>query len=91
MSTYKSDKCKSGDAPVASVAMVTYNQAGYIRKSIKSVLRQKTSFAFELIIGEDCSTDGTREIVFEYQRLFPQQIHVITSEKNVGPSENLGV
>jgi glycosyltransferase involved in cell wall biosynthesis len=74
---------------VASVAMVTYNHAGYIRTAIESVLNQQTSFPFELVIGEDCSTDGTREIVFECQRLFPQQIRVITSDKNVGIAENL--
>jgi glycosyltransferase involved in cell wall biosynthesis len=74
---------------MASVAMVTYNHAGYIRQAIESVLSQKTSFPFELVIGEDCSTDGTREIVLEYQRLFPQQVRVITSEQNVGGIENL--
>src|SRR5262244_4151021 len=79
----------SGDSPMASVAMVTYNHARYIRESIESVLNQKTSFPFELVIGEDCSTDGTRDIVFEYQRLFPQQVRVITSAQNVGGIENL--
>src|SRR5580765_1129364 len=89
MTTDSTGTRSSGDSPMASVAMVTYNHAGYIREAIESVLSQKTSFPFELVIGEDCSTDGTRDIVFEYQRLFAQQIHVITSERNVGGSENL--
>ena len=53
--------------PLVSVKMITYNHAPYIAQAIEGVLQQKTNFPFELVIGEDCSTDGTREIVFEYQ------------------------
>ncbi len=74
--------------PVVSVHMITYNHAPYIAEAIEGVLRQKTSFPFELVIGEDCSTDGTREIVFDYQKKFPEIIRVITSEKNVGSRKN---
>jgi glycosyltransferase involved in cell wall biosynthesis len=74
--------------PLVSVSMVTYNQAHYISQAIECVLRQKTDFPFELVIGEDCSTDGTREIVFEYQRKYPDVIVVITSDSNVGATEN---
>ena len=49
---------------------------------------QKTTFPFELIIGEDCSTDGTREIVMDYAQKYPEIIRVITSESNVGMMEN---
>jgi glycosyltransferase involved in cell wall biosynthesis len=74
--------------PVVSIVLITYNHAAHIRKSIGGVLEQRTSFPFELIVGEDCSTDGTREIVFECQRAHPGVIRVITSEKNVGAFEN---
>jgi len=50
---------------------------------------QKTDFPFEYIIGEDCSTDGTREIVFEYAKKYPDKIRVITAGKNVGMTENI--
>jgi glycosyltransferase involved in cell wall biosynthesis len=50
---------------------------------------QKTNFPFEIVIGEDCSTDGTRKIVFDYQNKFPDLIKVITSEANVGPQANI--
>ena len=50
-----------------SVYMPVYNQKEYIADAIEHVLRQKTVFPFELIIGEDCSTDGTREVVFSYR------------------------
>jgi len=74
--------------PLVSVAMVTYNHAPYIADAIKGVLLQETNFQIELVIGEDCSTDGTREIVFNYQKKYPNVIRVITSEKNVGGKEN---
>lgn len=74
--------------PLVSVHMITYNHAPYIRKAIESVLAQKTNFSFELVIGEDCSTDGTREIVFEYKDKYPNIIRVITSEHNVGAKAN---
>lgn len=74
--------------PLVSVKMITYNHAPYIARAIEGVLQQKTAFPFELVIGEDCSTDGTREIVFEYQKKHPDIIRVITSSKNVGMNKN---
>ena len=74
--------------PLVSVKMITYNHAPYIAQAIEGVLQQKTDYPFELVIGEDCSTDGTREIVFEYEKKYPDIIRVITSEKNVGMKKN---
>jgi len=74
--------------PLVSVHMITYNHAPYIAQAIEGVLKQETNFPFELVIGEDCSTDGTRKIVFEYQKKYPLIIRVVTSEKNVGSHEN---
>jgi len=68
--------------------MITYNHAPFIVKAIDGVLHQKTNFLFELIIGEDWSTDGTRDIVLEYQKKFPEIIRVITSDENVGMKQN---
>jgi glycosyltransferase involved in cell wall biosynthesis len=75
--------------PLASIVLITYNHAPYIRRSIDGMLQQKTSFPFELIIGEDCSQDNTRDIVLGYQRAHPGQIRLLTSDKNVGALENL--
>ena len=74
--------------PVASVKILAYNHGPYIQRAIEGVLQQKTSFPFELIIGEDCSTDNTREIALKYEQLHPGIIRVITSERNVGGHEN---
>ncbi len=73
--------------PVVSVKMITYNHAPYIAQAIEGVIQQETDFPFELVIGEDCSTDGTREIVLEYQKKYPDIIRVIASEHNVGASK----
>lgn len=74
--------------PLVSVSMITYNHAPYIANAIQGVLQQKVDFPIELVIGEDCSTDGTRDIVFNYQKKHPDIIRVITSEKNVGMKHN---
>ncbi len=74
--------------PLVSVLSVTYNHAPYIAQAIESFLAQKTTFPFEIVIGEDCSTDGTREIVFGYANRYPKLIRVVASEKNVGGMNN---
>jgi Glycosyl transferase family 2 len=75
--------------PLVSVQMLAYNHAPYIRAAVEGVLSQKTDFRFEVIVGEDCSTDGTRQIVLDYQRRYPEIVRVLTSEKNVGMHANV--
>jgi hypothetical protein len=74
--------------PLVSVVMITYNHEPYIAQAIEGVVSQETDFPLELIIGEDCSTDRTREIVLEYQRRYPEIIRVLLSGKNVGMHAN---
>ncbi len=74
--------------PLVSIHMTTYNHAPFIRQALEGVLQQKTNFPFELVIGEDCSTDGTREIVLAYQKKYPGIVRVISSDKNVGMKKN---
>ena len=75
-------------APKVSVLMITYNHEKYIAQAIESVLMQETDFPYELVIGEDCSTDGTREIVREYSRKYPAIVRASSWERNVGAHEN---
>jgi glycosyltransferase involved in cell wall biosynthesis len=74
--------------PIVSVFTLTYNHRPYIARCIEGVLMQKTTFPFEMIIGEDCSTDGTREIVSDYANKYPDIIRMITSDSNVGALAN---
>ncbi|HET9570127.1 MAG TPA: glycosyltransferase [Bacteroidales bacterium] len=70
--------------PLVSVLITPYNQKDYIRQTLDSILMQKTQFDFEVVIGEDCSTDGTREICQEYAQAYPQQIVLCLNERNKG-------
>lgn len=71
-------------APLVSVCMTTYNHAPYLARAIEGVLSQCTTFGVELIVGEDCSTDGTRVICEAYAARHPGRIRVVTSAENVG-------
>jgi glycosyltransferase involved in cell wall biosynthesis len=62
--------------------MGTYNHEAFIAQAIESVLMQRTTFPFELIIGEDNSTDNTRRLVLEYQRRYPDTIRVLLQPRN---------
>src|SRR4030042_2119234 len=74
--------------PLVSVHIITYNQAPYISDALDGARRQETDFGVEILVGEDCSTDGTRDIVLDYQRRHRERIRVITSEHNVGTHAN---
>ena len=78
-----SDPEKLCKHPVVSVNMITYNHEPYIRQAIEGVMMQKTDFEFELVIGEDCSQDKTREICFEFQKKYPDKIRVLWWHENV--------
>jgi glycosyltransferase involved in cell wall biosynthesis len=69
---------------IVDIVMVTYNQEKYIAQAIESVLMQKTDFPFQLIIGEDCSTDNTRDICIDYAQKFPHKIELILQKTNQG-------
>jgi glycosyltransferase involved in cell wall biosynthesis len=68
--------------------MITYNHEKYIREAIEGVLMQQTDFDFELVIGEDCSTDSTRKICLEYQRQYPEKIKLLLPSQNMGMMPN---
>ncbi|MED3550872.1 glycosyltransferase [Cytobacillus praedii] len=73
---------------LVSVNCITYNHERYIGSTIEGFLSQKTNFAFEILIGEDCSKDGTRAIIESYMNKFPGKIRLITSSSNVGAKKN---
>lgn len=71
-------------APLVSVCMTTYNHEPYIRQAVESVLAQRTSFPFELVVGEDCSTDATAALCREYAGRYPDRVRLIGGDRNVG-------
>jgi len=82
------DVVSSNPSPRISVCMITYNHARFIKQAIESVLMQKAVFPYELVIGEDCSTDGTREIVIGFQQQNPERIRLLLPELNLGMNAN---
>jgi glycosyltransferase involved in cell wall biosynthesis len=79
---------KINQKPKLVVWMVTYNHEAYISKSIDSILNQQTNFNFKLLIGEDCSTDNTRQICIEYKQKYPDKIGLYLHKKNLGSNAN---
>ena len=77
--------------PKVSVCMTTYNQGAYISEAIESVLCQKTTFPFELVIGDDCSTDGTLEVCQRYQAKYPGVVILHPRHPNLGFAKNLAL
>ena len=71
-----------------SIFMLAYNHQDYVEEAILSILNQKVNFNFILIIGEDHSTDRTREICIKYKKLYPDKIQLLLHEKNIGPAAN---
>ena len=74
--------------PLVSVLMITYNHQNFIADAIEGVIKQKSDFGFELIIGEDCSTDNTLRVCEQYQREYPSVIRLVTGDANVGVARN---
>jgi glycosyltransferase involved in cell wall biosynthesis len=78
----------SAPRPKVSVAMITYQHKKFVTQAVESVLMQRTNFPYELVIGEDCSTDGTQDIVLELQRKHPDRIKALLPTKNLGMMAN---
>lgn len=70
--------------PKVSVMVLTYNHEDFIRKTLTSILEQKTDFDFEILVGDDASTDGTPGIIREFFEKYPDKIVPFLHEKNLG-------
>ncbi|WP_027377056.1 glycosyltransferase [Kaistella palustris] len=74
--------------PLLSVIIITYNQEKYIRQTVESILAQSCDFDFEIIIGDDCSTDRTRTIIRKLQKKHSKTVRLLLQEKNQGITKN---
>ncbi len=72
-----------------SVYMLTYYHEKYIRQAIESVLAQKTDYSYEIVISDDYSMDGTRDILREYETRYPGIVRVNYNESNLGIPANI--
>lgn len=71
-----------------SIIVITYNQENYISKTLDSILSQKFNFKYEILIGDDASTDNTANIIMNYKKKYPNNIRIFIREKNIGASRN---
>ena len=71
-----------------SIIVLTYNQGRYLEQTLNSILNQKVDFEYEILIGEDCSIDNTREILMQYKNKYPDKIKLFLREKNKGAISN---
>lgn len=78
----------SSHEPKVSICIVTYNHEQYIGQCLQSLVDQATDFDFEIIVGNDCSTDGTFGIVQEFAERYPGIIRPVHHEVNIGASRN---
>lgn len=76
------------EAPLVSVLIPSFNREDTIEETIISILHQKCDFPFELIIGDDHSTDNVRMVLLKYQKNYPQQIKLLFQDKNIGLGAN---
>ncbi len=65
-----------------SISCLTYNHADYIRQCLDGFIMQKTDFKFEVLVHDDASTDGTQDIIREYEEKYPDIIKPIYQTEN---------
>lgn len=81
-------QCQSSVVAMVDIMVLAYNHGEYIEQALDSILMQRTEFTYRILVGEDCSTDNTRQIVLEYYEKFPDKMEIILWEKNVGAIAN---
>ena len=71
-----------------SVCIITYNQEKYLPQALDSILNQEHNYSYEIIVGEDCSTDNTRKVLEDYATKYPDIIKPIYNNHNLGLLKN---
>ncbi|MBR3565428.1 MAG: glycosyltransferase [Paludibacteraceae bacterium] len=79
---------KKQQSEILTVCVFCYNQKEFIKQCLDSIVGQQTNFDFSILVGDDCSTDGTKEICIEFQQKYPDKISLVLNEKNVGLMHN---
>ena len=77
------DWTRLSKTPVVSVCIMAYNHGNYIGQALDSILMQEFQYPIEIVVGEDKSTDNTREIVCEYQKRHPDKIRLRLARRNI--------
>lgn len=78
----KKSQWKNNDVPLVSISCITFNQSKFIKQTLDGFLMQQTSFPMEILIHDDASTDGTEEIIKEYELRYPNIIKPLYEVEN---------
>ncbi|WP_338815500.1 glycosyltransferase (plasmid) [Bernardetia sp. Wsw4-3y2] len=73
---------------MVAIWMVTYNHEAFIDEALQGIINQKADFKYKVFIGEDFSSDKTKEICLRYQKEYPDKVELITRDKNIGNIAN---
>lgn len=76
------------EKPLVSICCITYNQEKYIAQCLDGFLMQKTTFPFEIVISNDCSTDNTKKIIDSYVEKYPTIFKDVSPQQNIGMNKN---
>lgn len=71
-----------------SIAMLTFNHGKYIEQALDSILMQKVNFRYEIVVGDDCSSDETQNILKSYAQKHPDKFLLLLRESNIGATNN---
>lgn len=78
------NKISNSEDILVSVCVITYGHERYISQALDSILMQEVNFNYEIIVGEDCSPDGTREILKNYEKKYPHIFNMVYRDGNLG-------
>ena len=73
-----------GRKPLVSICVLTFNHEAFVKRSLDSIVSQIVDFPIEVIVSDDKSSDGTVEIIKQYQLEFPDKIKLLLSINNLG-------
>src|ERR1700693_1479404 len=71
-----------------SVMVITYNHERFLAQALESILAQRVNFDYEIVVGEDCSTDRTRDILMDFHNRYPDRIVPLLRNANIGGPRN---
>ena len=83
------NNCERGEKPVVSVLVTFYNQADCVDRALRSIASQATTFPFEVLIGDDGSSDGTWKKVEEWCKRFDGSFHAYQSSRDNGVTDSI--